>query len=43
MDAVYTEPSGWELSKGAIRELHYANAMGKKAYFEDAGGVVDDN
>lgn len=41
-DAVYMM-SGWELSKGAIRELHYANAMGKKAYFEDAGGVTDDN
>ncbi len=41
-DAIYMM-SGWGASNGAIRELHYANAMRKKVYFEDAGGIVDDN
>ena len=30
-DAIYMM-SGWESSKGAIRELHYAHARGQKAY-----------
>lgn len=30
---------GWETSNGARRELHYAQALGKKIFFEDLGRV----
>lgn len=37
-EAIYMM-DGWEKSKGAMREMHYACAKEKSVFFEGAGGV----